>query len=225
MRKKKRRAIKLKNALILLGIILIIFLISLFYFTTKVTNIYVSGNDFLKEQEVIELCNLDDYPYLYKVSKNKIIKTLKENPFIKNIDIKKKLNGKIYINISEYRILFKDSMKDLYILENGNSVNILKRIYGYAVLTNNVDVNIYDKFISKIKLIDSNILSKISEITYASTELDKERFLLYMNDQNYVYLTLSKFENINNYNEIVLTLDGKHGILYLDSGNHFEIKK
>ena len=74
-------------------------------------------------------------------------------------------------------------------------------------------------------LIDRDILIRISEIKYDPTELDNERFLFYMNDANYVYVTLSKIDLINSYNEIYPTLEGKKGILYLDSGNHFEIKK
>ena len=49
--------------------------------------------------------------------------------------------------------------------------------------------------------------------------------MLYMVDGNYVYITLTKFDSINYYNEIYPTLEGKKGILYLDSGNHFvEVK-
>ena len=44
-----------------------------------------------------------------------------------------------------------------------------------------------------------------------------------MNDQIYVYITLTKIEVLNSYNEITKSLEGKKGILYLDSGNHFEI--
>ena len=44
-----------------------------------------------------------------------------------------------------------------------------------------------------------------------------------MNDQIYVYITLTKIDVLNNYNEITESLEGKKGILYLDSGNHFEI--
>ena len=43
-----------------------------------------------------------------------------------------------------------------------------------------------------------------------------------MVDGNYVYMTISKFETINYYNQIYPTLNGKKGILYLDSGNHFQ---
>ena len=74
-------------------------------------------------------------------------------------------------------------------------------------------------------LIDKSILKHISEIEYKKTDLDKERFLFYMNDGNCVYITLSKINLINSYNEIYPTLEDKKGILYLDSGNHFEIKE
>ena len=59
---------------------------------------------------------------------------------------------------------------------------------------------------------------------YVPNEVDKERFILYMVDSNYVYITLSKIEKINKYNSIVKELEGKKGIIYLDSGDYVEIK-
>ena len=72
--------------------------------------------------------------------------------------------------------------------------------------------------------IDKDILLKISHIEYSPNEVDKERFLLYMTDANYVYITLSKIEKINKYNSIVQELENKKGIIYLDSGDYVEIK-
>ena len=72
---------------------------------------------------------------------------------------------------------------------------------------------------------DMEVLKKISEIKYDPNEYDEDRFLLYMNDQNYVYVTLTKFDLLDKYNETVKKLNGKKGILYLDSGNYFEIKE
>ena len=46
--------------------------------------------------------------------------------------------------------------------------------------------------------------------------------MLYMIDGNYVYATLTRFDSVNYYNDIYPTLGGKKGILYLDSGNHFQ---
>ena len=55
-------------------------------------------------------------------------------------------------------------------------------------------------------------------------ELDQERFLLYMIDSNYVYITLSKIDKVNKYNSIVQKMENKKGIIYLDSGDYVEIK-
>ena len=82
----------------------------------------------------------------------------------------------------------------------------------------------YDMLINGIKKIDKDILGKVSEITYTPNEFDKDRFLLYMDDDNSVYLTLTKFRMLNYYNKVLTQLDGKKGVLYLDSGNHFQIK-
>ena len=45
-----------------------------------------------------------------------------------------------------------------------------------------------------------------------------------MNDGNQVYLTLNKFTKIDNYLDIIKEFDNKKGILYLDSGEYFEVK-
>ena len=73
--------------------------------------------------------------------------------------------------------------------------------------------------------VKDDALSKISDIEYQPNEFDKDRFLLYMDDGNMVYLTLTKFKMINRYNEVLSQLEGHKGILYLDSGNHFKIKE
>ena len=65
----------------------------------------------------------------------------------------------------------------------------------------------------------------ISEIEYSKNTYDDKRFLLYMNDGNEVYITISRVDLLNKYIDIVKKLNNKKGILYLDSGNYFEIKK
>jgi len=46
-----------------------------------------------------------------------------------------------------------------------------------------------------------------------------------MNDGNSVYLTLEKFNKIDKYLEIIKEFNNKKGILYLDSGEYFEVKE
>ena len=63
---------------------------------------------------------------------------------------------------------------------------------------------------------------KISEIKY-DPNIDSERFLLTMNDGNYVYVNLKRFKSVNNYLTIISNFKDKKGIIYLDSGSHFKL--
>ena len=92
-------------------------------------------------------------------------------------------------------------------------------------LINEIPTDKINSFIKYYKRIDRNIREKISEIKYDPNEFDKDRFLLYMDDGNSVYLTITKFERLNYYNDVLPQLDGRKGYLYLDSGNHFQIMK
>ena len=221
--KKKKKKIKIKSFLITLSIIIVLALLVYGYMQLHIKNIYVIGNHILSEQEIIEEAEISNYPKLYSVSKKKITDKLKKINLIKEVNVSKSLFGKITINIQENRVLYKEN--ESYMLSSGELISFADEILGIPTLINEVDDKVLNKFIEKLNLVSDNILSKISEIKYMPIELDGERFMFYMNDGNYVYITLSKMEVINNYNEIYPTLEGNKGILYLDSGNHFEIKK
>lgn len=222
MRKKKTK-VKLKGFLIVLAIILFGALVFFYYRTLKVKNIYVTGNSYLKESEILELTNLVDYPYLYTVSSSKIEKDLKEHPMINDVKVHKSLFGTITINMDENKVLYENKDGE-YTLSNNQKINLDKEVLGVPLLINNCE-DMCEKLVKKLVIVDRDILNHISEIEYKPNDLDKERFMFYMSDGNYVYVTLSKMNLINSYNEIYPTLEGKKGILYLDSGNHFEIKK
>lgn len=223
MKKKKiKKKIKWKGILSLLLIILIIVFLVYKYMSLHITNIYVIGNKLLKESYIIEKANLKDYPEIFKVSTEQIKKELLKEPLIEKVEVKKSLFGKITINITENKYLYNDSANNV-MLSNGKMLEN-KNISGIPTLINDA-TDVEEKFIKKLVLVSDDILMKISEIEYKPSDLDKERFMFYMNDGNYVYITLSKIELINSYNEIEPSLEGRKGILYLDSGNHFEIKK
>ncbi len=71
--------------------------------------------------------------------------------------------------------------------------------------------------------VPNDVLIKISEIRYYPTDVDAELFLMAMNDGNYVYVTLPKFERIYDYLEYAEGLGNKKGILHLDSGEYVEV--
>lgn len=142
---------------------------------------------------------------------------------IEEVNVSKKYDFSIRINVKEKKILYYDRADDLYMLSDLKKYK-LDNVLASATLINFVPSDIENKFVSKLKLIDENILKLISEIEYSKSEYDNERFLLTMNDGNQVYITISKLNVLNKYIDIVKKLDNKKGILYLDSGNYFEIK-
>ncbi|MGN1353043.1 MAG: cell division protein FtsQ/DivIB [Bacilli bacterium] len=221
MKKKKKN----KKKIILKILIIIIILGSLiFYFKNmKIKNIYVTGNNTLKDQEIIELAGINNYPNLFQISSKKIEKKIKLNPLIDSVKVKKTFLGKITINIKEHNLLLKNEIDNTIYLDNGQKITNDINIIGLPTLINDVDKDILNNFLKKLNTINKDILSKISEITYSPNEYDKDLFLFLMNDGNYVYITTTRLDNINKYENVLLELEGKKGIIYLDSGNHFEI--
>lgn len=224
MKKKKKKKIKLRILPVLilfLGIILIGGIIYLFTLI-PIKNIYVSGNSYISDQTIIELAEIEDYPSFLKTTRSSLVKKLKRYPYINNVKITKKLLASIYIEVEEKNMLFRKDEDNLIVLEDKTEIKD-NGVYQLPILLNYVPDTKYDSFINGMNLINESIKTQISEILYYPNEQDSDRFLLYMNDGNYVYLTLTKFKQINYYEDVLKKLNGKKGILYLDSGNHFEI--
>lgn len=222
--KKQKKKVK-KGFIKFCLIILILFGIStLVYYGIgpNIKNIYVLNNNYLSDQEIIDLAGLNTYPNFYTTSSSSIKKKLKSNTLIKDVKIKKILFNKIYIYVDEYEVLFYNQNTSKYVLENKKEV-LLDGIV-VPTLINYVPDTKYNTFINKYILLDDKVKQKISEIKYDPNTIDEDRFFLYMNDGNYVYITLTKMELLNKYNEAITKVEGKKGTLYLDSGNYFEIR-
>ena len=188
-----------------------------------IKNIYITGNNILSEQEIIELANIENYPRLFANSATSIENKIKISPFIEDVKVSKNLLGAIYIEVFEYNILLKDETDNQVYLSNAEKITLDFDYLGVPSLINYVEPDILKEFLKKLNTIDSEVLSKISEIEYTPNEYDKDLFLFYMNDGNYVYITTTRLSNINKYESVLEQLEGKKGILYLDSGNHFSI--
>lgn len=223
---KKRVRIRTR-ILKLIFIILFFVIVYVVYFNIigdDIKNIYINGNTILTEKEILEISGLDQYPSFLKTTKFSIEKKLKSNMFVENVNVKKEINKIITITIKEYKILFKDSNNNKYVLSSGKSYS-LKKEYDTPLLLNYVSDEIYKKFVVAMVKLNIDIIKKISEIKYSPNDYDDDLFIFYMNDQNLVQITTSKIEKLNKYNEVIAELNGEKGILYLDSGNYFKIMK
>ena len=189
--------------------------------STRISNIYIKGNNYLTDQQIIDISKLKNYPLSIKNTCNKIEKRLEKNININSAKITKNfLLNKVNIEVEENYPLFYYESEKKTILYNGSKINKKETI---LVLTNHIDSDIYDKLIENLRKIDINILNRISEMEYVKDKENIEKFLLLMNDGNYVYVDFKNFETLNKYLDIINTFGDKKGILNLDSGKNFEV--
>ena len=224
MAKKIKKKVKLKiiPIIILLFTLIIGFFIFNLLIKIPIKNIYIEGNKILKDQEIIELAGIENYPSFIKTTSSKIKNKIRKSPYVKEVNIDKSELFKVKIKIIEYKLLFINKTTNRIVIEEKQEIKNDRNIE-LPVLNNYVPDTKYTSLVKNMQKVDDETINKISEITYLPNDKDKDRFLLYMNDGNSVYLTLTKWKQINYYEDVVTQLNGKKGILNLDSGNHFEI--
>ena len=221
---KKKKRLKLIPFLLFVLVIAATFFLVDVLLDTRVENIIIKGNKIVTDQQIIDEAGLSNYPSFYKTTSYNIKKALEKNSFIKEVKVKRSFYHVITIEVSEYKVLLKKETTGKLVLENMNEVTTDQEIpYTVPRLVNDVPKNKYSKLLKNLLKVKRSVRSSISEFYYDPNEFDKDRFLIYMEDGNSVYLTLTKFRMINYYNDVLPQLDGKKGILYLDSGNHFQI--
>ncbi len=221
---KKKNKIKILPFCLLVLFILIAFFLVTFLLKLPIKNIYILNNKILSDEEIITLANLKKYPSFIETTCHSIEKKIKKSPYVKDVKVTKSFLAVVNIDVEEYTLLFMKASDQKIVVDIDKEIDSNNENLELPILLNYVPDTVYERFIKEMKEVNDNIRSEISEIEYAPNDYDEQRFLLYMTDGNYVYVTLTRFNLINKYNDIYPTLDNKKGILYLDSGNHFEIK-
>ena len=130
-----KRKINYKKIIIVLAIILFCVLVFFWYKSLKVTNIYVVGNNLLKESEILSKTNLLDYPKLYQVKTKEIEEELLKFDLVNKVSVHKSLFGKVEIVIEENQVLYQK--KDgKYVLSDNNEVDLSYNLLGIPTLVN-----------------------------------------------------------------------------------------
>ena len=221
--KKKKRKLKVKKVLIFLLFVIIISFGIYKLLNIKISNIYIIGNDYFTDQEIIDISGLSIGNKTIDKLSFDIEKKLNKNDLILSSNVKKNvLFNEVYIYIEENPPLLYYLPKNKTVLSSGK---LIDKELSNIVLINIIPDKLFDKFVKKLSSIDRDILNRISEIKYEPNDVDEERLLLMMNDENYVYITISKFDSINKYIDMIKMFEDKKGILHLDSGDYFEVLK
>lgn len=223
-KKRKRRGLKIKNIMIFLLIVLVIGLVIFYAIKMPIRNIYISGNDILSDNVIIKEAKLDNYPSFLLTSSREIKNNLYNDDYIDSVKIKKRFGNIVEISVTEYGVLAVMLGENKIILSSGKIVDNIYDIMDVPILNNSISDEVYASFIEKFSQVDRDILRQISQLEYSPVNVDNSRFLLYMNDGNLVYITLTKIERINKYNAIKDRMDNHKGVIYLDSGDYIELK-
>lgn len=220
MKKRVKKRRRLKIGRILLAFFLLFLTIFVIYsiLNLKITNIFISGNYYLSDQQIIDAASIGDYPSVIKGVKQ--IKNLKDNIYIKDVRVKVRKITQVYIEVTENRPLFYSIDMGKTVLLDGRTTS---EKYPTPTLLNYVIDSVYPTFVKELGKLDIDILNRISEIKYEPNDVDDNRFLLLMTDGNYVYINNSTFYKLSKYMEIIRNFPNKKGVLYLDYGNNFEI--
>jgi len=219
--KNRKRKLNKKRLFIVLILFFLLSFIIVKIFNSNIKNIYVKGNELLTDQEIIDIAGIEDYPSSINNLSVTLESRLEKNQYILEADVtKSNLTSKITIEVKENYPLFYYQTENKTILYNKDKVT---EKFTTPTVINQIPNTVYDKFLKAMKKVKKNILYRMSEIEYSPNEVDEERFFILMNDGNYVYLTLDKFLAINKYIDMVKSFDNKKGILYLDSGEYFDI--
>ncbi|MEG1311062.1 MAG: FtsQ-type POTRA domain-containing protein [Romboutsia sp.] len=133
MKKKRKRKINTSNLMIILSLIFMItismysILNSSLFNTNKVS---IEGNKKVTKEEIKREIDIKKEKNIFMYDMKKIENVIKKNPYIKDVEVKRKFPDELQILISEKEIygIIKDKEDYCYIDENGDYIEQIKDI-------------------------------------------------------------------------------------------------
>lgn len=182
----KNKKVKMrKNAKIILYVILfaVIFALIINSPLFNVKNIEVEGNETVSDDKIISLSGLQLYNNIFRFNKLEIIENVKQNAYIEDADISRKLPSTVIINVIErapkYMLQFADSYVYInnqgYMLEISNEKLDIPILIGFTTDLSNIKagnrINVEDlkKMDMVIKIYEA---AKSNDLGHLVTKID-----------------------------------------------------
>ena len=202
---KRNRKIKTLIKLILLlaviaGIIIYLMLSPIF----NIKNIIVEGNSSISSEQIISLSKVQKETNLFKVSNKDTTASIKENPYVKSVEIRRKLPDTITFVITEriatYMLEYGGSYAYIdnqgYILEiSANTKEGLAKIVGYETVQdeivpgNRLCENDLEKLNTVLRITASAKTNQFDSLITSINIEDSNNYKLYLDtEQQTVYL-------------------------------------
>lgn len=223
-RKRKIRKLKIKVLLKIFLFLLACVLVVYWFCNIRIKNIYIYGNNNVKDVDIIRIANIQDYPRIFKINKKKMEDNIKSLPLISDVKLKRNIFGKFTIEVVEKDVYLYYMYDNKYICSDNTFVEE-DDYEGIPVLVNFTPDTVLEYLINGMGKVDVNVIKMINQITYEPYKdskgkvIDENRFKLLMNDGNTVYMDTANIKNLNKYSEIYasLNMDVVKGVLYLDT--------
>ncbi len=238
MKKKKKK--NTGNVMIILSLLLMIIigiytLLNSELFYTK--NISIVGNKTLTEEDIIKKLDIKEDKNIFMYNLNKMEKMLKDNKYIEDVKVERKIPNNINIIINEKEIyaILREGSEYCYIDRNGDLIEKVKNIDGdkdivkvdieYIIEDENVVLKDNEYKNNLVKLLESlkenNLYKKINEINFEKSDIinmyTKEGIhIILNNDKNIDY-------NVTRASSIISDLQSnskKEGKLDLTSSSY-----
>lgn len=222
---KSKKKLNIGRTLVVILLLYVIISCCIYIYKEPIRHIEIKGNRYLTDSYIIRRLNLEDYPSYISINPKKLENILNDDEFIISSKIKFGFHFTIYIEIEENRPLMKQKSSNGILLSDGTVVEDDGTFIGLPVLLNDPTKSIIKELVHSLSNVDEGIIYTISEIEYKPSYnsknqvIDDNRFLLYMNDGNHIYITANKAKLLNKYLDIAASTYKKGtGTLYLDSG-------
>jgi len=194
---------------------------------SNIKNIIITGNSFVKEEEVIENSGLTYKTNIWAIDQKEIEKGILDHPVIESVDVNRKLPSTIEIQITEHELVgyLREGEKAHPILGTGITLPIQIESFSEAPQIYGFTEEAYLKnMTTELEKLPKSILNLISEIHWQPTEENKNKVVLYMNDGYVVDGTIRNFANkMQVYPSIVSQLEpDSKGIIHIGVGAYFE---
>lgn len=226
MRKKKAN----RKLLFYLSVFFILIMIIVYLESplSNVSKISIKGNEMIAEEEILELSGITSDVNFWAINKGLIEKEILHHPLIKSVDVSRTFPQSITIEVEEDRIIGFKSEDTSYVplLSNGESITDEHQLNGArAPLLNGFTEESYlQRMATELSDVPVHIFDLISEVTWAPTDKNKYKIILFMNDGFTVHATIRSFaEKMEAYPSIVSQLDpNDNGIIHMGVGTYYE---
>ena len=147
IKKVKRKKLNIKRLILLLLILYLIIMICYAIISMPIKNIYIRNTRLIKDNEIIEIAGIKNYPGIFKISSKKMEENIKKLDLVSSVKVKKKIWGKVIITIEEAKPLFYNRNEEKIVLSNMKRVSPSNKYLGIPTLVNYVPNDLLENFI------------------------------------------------------------------------------